>query len=474
MKNSKINIYLTIYVLFTLVFYCLNNSNNISIHKKSYNINYKMEEKTFYVKEEITYSLKNLINNNIKSENDNYLMRIKQYFSNQYSNLLIQGNNISKVKIENEKEYIIANVQFNFSFNKENLENGIYLYKLKYSYNIHRDINFLLRDNNLIYEDFDFFLLNKINENSYNETRYKTDIELKFQFNENSLSIEEKDNSLFYTKNKKLLKNSYDLSNSSKVNTYDLNADNDSRTQNLNALKPDNSISGISYTQDENSDLNFEDIENPNYLQNTEMSMKDFIGLNNSITLYFKDLLGDLVIFSAQQGKIEKNHNNNQYIAIYKFNDLVFGSASYEKIYFTQIFNSLAHKELEKFILSNNIVFYVFSIIFFIITTVVLIKILLSFRAKESTNANIDTSLSKPNKKFRNPKLSVDKKNYDLDFSSDSSDEEIENEESKGKRNIQNKFNQFNYNSNSNNNNSIVDTLSFDEDFKIEDIVVYN
>ena len=166
MKNSKINIYLTFYVLFTLFFYCLNNSNNISIHKKSYSINYKIEDKTFYVKEEITYSLKNSVGNTIKNENDNYLMRIKQYFSNQYSNLLIQGNNINKVKIENDKEYIIANVQFNYSFNKENIENGLFLYKLKYSYNIHRDINFLLRDNTLVYEDFDFFLLNKINENS--------------------------------------------------------------------------------------------------------------------------------------------------------------------------------------------------------------------------------------------------------------------------------------------------------------------
>lgn len=475
MKNSKINIYLTFYVLFTLFFYCLNNSNNISIHKKSYNINYKIEDKTFYVKEEITYSLKNSVGNTIKNENENYLMRIKQYFSNQYSNLLIQGNNINKVKIENDKEYIIANVQFNYSFNKEIIENGLYLYKLKYSYNIHRDINFLLRDNTLVYEDFDFFLLNKINENSSGENKFKTDLEIKFHFNESDLSIEEKDNSLFYRKNKNLLKSNefyhYNQNNNESLNSELLTVDPISNT-NLNSKE-------IGQIQNmENSEFIFDEYENSNYLQNTDLSRKEINNLNNSITLYFKDLLGDLVVCSVQQGKIEKNSNTNQYIVSYKFSDLMFGTSSYEKIYATQIFNSLAHKELEKFIISNNIIFYIFSLIFFIITTFVLLKILLSFRAKESVS--IDTNLPKSSKKVRNDKIVKSKKSYDLDLSSDSSDEEIESDshtcnyqQNENDEYMHNEWSNGKKDSNNKINCSIIDTLSLEEELKTEDIIIY-
>jgi len=133
MKNNQIFAQLSFFIVYLLI--CKVASERVS--SKYYNIVYKSLEKKFYVEERVTYSIsipskqpKDFPGQGTAKASifdmlyfDQPMLKIKQYFGYEYSNLLVQGKNIVRVKLEEENSFRTATIEF--LYDKKNKESNM-------------------------------------------------------------------------------------------------------------------------------------------------------------------------------------------------------------------------------------------------------------------------------------------------------------------------------------------------------------
>lgn len=322
----------------------------------------------------------NIINSFINESN----FALKQYFGLEYSNLLVQGGDISKVRLENDDTLRIATINFNDVIQNRlinKIKNNNDERKNIYASSNHDLKSFNSTDNNITIED------TISHQTSQNNT---TDILIKYQYTINKemkttssddiKDILNKLNLGLLIKEDHPFKLSIDLNfifdsnymlqfnKKDKLHTSILNDDtnNTSKDYNLKSTKYDKNNKQLRESTKDNASEN-----NTNFTVSSKSIIDEYNNNNhqnhkslNNLALCYKDYINNYIILDLQK-PIEQAETKNGFSI--KFSNITINPSLYQHLYLVSRPNKPFHRLIEKNIMENHNYIYISIISLYII-----------------------------------------------------------------------------------------------------------